>query len=308
MRLVIIVTIDASDLWIRTNAWTVDEGFKAAVVRVASVNHDKVTILRQSTSDEWSDDDAMLDIRHTTTPWLIELANSEPYKNADVYVACHAGYVDLNKLRGQISDARYRAGAEFSHQSGDPLFDSLIVLFDQPETESFETVIEGIIKRQELTYAQRLSTLKHRLAHVFLPVIVDLHAWRECGYDDLYMQELLESYPANNDRLDRARSLLYEESSGGDNIEKLIRETHLEDAVDWTRIKFVLPPKSVEAQIQNNNKHSYESFLKAKSVLESLQSREKLVALRTQLRTDDTFGTWCRTLDKHLAQLVADVD
>lgn len=308
MRLVIIVTIDDSDLWTRTSAWTIDEGFTAAVVRVVGVGNEKVSILRQATSEEWSEDEAMLDIRRSTTPWLIELANSEPYRNADVYVACHAGYVDLGQLRGRISDARYRAGAEFSHQSGDPLFDSLIILFDRPETESFEAVIEGIIQRQELTYAQRLSTLKHRLAHVFLPVIVDLHAWRECGYDDLYMQELLDSYQSNNDRLDRARSLLYEESSGGDNIEKLIRETDLEDDDAWTTIKFVLPPKSVEAQIQTNNKHNYESFLKAKSVLDSLQSRDRLLALRTQLRTEDTFGGWCRALDKHLAQLVARVD
>ena len=307
MRLVIIVTYLDSPLWKESKSWPLEKIFKETPVRTVTIESDRILLLCQAESK--AQHDVIWDIRNKTTPWLIDLANSAQYSSAQIYVAAHADMISFQELRREIPHARFRAGANFNHESGvSALYDRLIELVNKVDNESFEAVIECISQGQKQTYAQRLSTLKHRLAHVFLPISVDLHAWQECGFDDLYLQELRESYQTDEGRLDRARSLLYEESSVGDNVERLLSETGLEDDDAWAAIKLLLPPKSKDEEVERNQRDDYDMFLKAKAVLDSLKDRKKLMTLRSELRQENVFGAWCKELDKQLSQLVRHVD
>jgi hypothetical protein len=312
MRVAIIVTEIKSDLWDKSKGWPIAPGFHGEV-KVAGIGKDQLLVLCQAESEEQSEPRAIRDSRQKTTTWLVDLSNSASYENARIYVAAHAGFVSFNELRTQITNGRFHAGAEFSHQTGfvRGLFDYLLELFDKVENDTFEAVVEYIGQRQERTYAERLKTLKHRVASIFLPVSVDLYAWHEFGFDDLHLQELRESYEMDDGRLDRARSLLYVESSAGDNVEKLVVETNLKDDESWTAIKLLLPPKSVEPvpeEVEEDEANGYKEFFSAKYVLDNLKDRDGLVALRKKLRVKNTFGAWCKELDRHLAQLVDKVN
>jgi hypothetical protein len=306
MRVALIVTYRDSELWEKAVAWPIDKTFPQSEVRVTNADNDKILLLHQADSDEDSEDDQMIDSRRATTEWLIALANSENYKAARIYLATHAGYADIVKVQRQITNERFQTGAEFNHERRNPVFESLLSLFESSDKESFDGLVDNIALQQKRTYAQRLSTLKHRLAHVFLPVTVDLHAWGEFNYDDLYLQEIRDTYRFDEGRLDRARSLIYRESSISDNVENIVRERQLHADESWLAIKDLLPPKSREQQVDASD--DYDEFKQARAVLESLQDREKLVQLRTQLRDGNTFGAWCKELDNHLAELVGKVD
>ena len=306
MRALMIVTYFNSQLW-KELAWP-DSPHQEIPMKHKSVDDDEVLILCQAESEEDREDRAMIESRQKTTDWLIQLANSANYKESQVYIATHAGYTDFSRLAPEVLNERFKTGADYNHERGHPLFDALVDLLDKGDTSSFEAVLDRIERLRKLTYAQRLSTLKHRLAHVFLPVSVDLHAWHEFGYDDLYLQEIRDGYRFDEGRLDRARSLLYQESSVSDNIETIIAETKLYNDESWLAVKCLLPPKSREQAIEGETSDAYELFKGAKAVLESLKDRDKLVELRTELRKENVFGAWCKDLDNHLSQLVGKVD
>jgi hypothetical protein len=253
----------------------------------------------------------MMESREKTTAWLLQLSTLPAHSNADVFVAAHAGFVDFDDLRAEVSNARFRAGAEFSHQpglNGRDLFDYLLTLVGSPDVESFERAIDSVNQRQKLTYSERLSALKHRLAHVFLPVSGDLHAWQEFGFDDVYLQEIYDSYRSEESRLDRARSLLYSEAADDDNVENLISENKMDDDKSWEAIKLLLPPKSSEAEALAERANDYQEFLRVKDVLDSLEGSVGLQSLRAKLRNANTFGDWCKDLDTHLSELLGKLD
>lgn len=309
MRLVMILTFLDSSLWKKSEAWKPEKNFNKTPARVAAIEHDVALILCQAESKADNEAEAFWEVRNATTPWLVEVANSTPYSGAQIYVAAHADMVDFQKLRCEIPNARFRAGANFNHQDKNPsaFYASLLELVNRANNETFEAVIECINQGQKRTYAQRLSTLKHRLANVFLPISVDLNGWQECGFDDLYLQDLRESYQMDEGRLDRARSFLYEESSVGDSVEKLLSETELEDDRPWEAIKMLLPPKSNQQEVERHE-NNYGLFLKAKAVLDSLKDSDKLMKLRSELPRENAFGDWCKELDNQLSQLARQVD
>jgi hypothetical protein len=302
----IIVTFDDSELWEQSKTWP-EAGFAATTVRATTVGEETVLILCQAKSRRRGERERVRDSRGITTPWLIELSNSETYDKARIYVAAHAGYADFTQLRKQISDGRLHAVAYFNHRAGE-VYDTLHALTAKVEEKTIKAVIECIEQHQERTYADRLRTLKHRLAHVFLPVTVDLHAWQEFGFDDLYLQELRKAYESDEGRLERARNLLYDDdTSPEDSVEKLIRENNLLRDEAWTQVKLLLPPESTEKTIQDTA-DEYKPYLTAKALLESLGDPQKLRTLRTELREQDSFGSWCKDLDNHLSQLVGKLD
>jgi hypothetical protein len=306
-RAAIIVTFDDSELWEQSETWP-RSSFPATPVRATSVGDDTVLILCQAKSKKRGEKERVRDSRGITTPWLIELSQSETYGTSFIYVAAHAGYADFVQIRKQIPDGRFHAGAYFNHRAGE-MYDTLRALTAKVEEKTVKAVIECIEQHQERTYSDRLRTLKHRLAHVFLPVTVDLHAWQEFGFDDLYLQELRRAYEKDEGRLERARSLLYDDdTSPEDSVEKLIRENNLLRDEAWTQVQLLLPPESTEKTVNRDDPGEYQSFLTAKALLESLKDPQKLRTLRTELREHDSFGSWCKDLDNHLSQLVRKLD
>jgi hypothetical protein len=305
MRTIIVVTAPPRDykLWSMAEKWDLDPTFEQAQIRVALVGADQVLVLCQAKSNKTTDYEALTEIRSITTPWVYALANADAYCHSkEVYVAAHHLFVDLPALPLKINDNRYAAGAYFHHSSEphDQLFADLLELFEQRHQDAFEIALETIVRGQVLSFQQRLAALKFQLAYVFLPVRVDLHAWCELEFTEEYMNEILKASLGSDERLDRARSLVYERGAppGGDTIEKLVKDAELEDASSWRAVQALLPWRDPRFY----QKRDVPPF----STLDSLQDKEKLKALRARSLADDQpFAEWTNQLDAALTELDA---
>jgi hypothetical protein len=271
----------------------------ATQTRVSEVGPDRILVLCQGESNKQIESAALAEIKDNTTPWIHAIANSPSYIEAHkVYVAAHLDFVDLRIVASEIQRNRYAGGAFFKHELGtnkSPLFEDLVKLFELRDQDSFETAIEAIIRDQELTRKQRLANLKHQLNHVFLPLVVNLHAWREVEYDDDFMNELVSSSNGNDGHMERARSFLYEQAAApnSDTIERLVKECNLESDSAWEAIEDLLPRRDPRL------------FKKGVvAVLESLKDKDKLKALRTRmLNDDDPLTEWTNQLESALTEL-----
>ena len=309
MRVLIVITVPPQEykLWDLTKGWEPEHKFEQTPVRIGAAGPDKILVLCQAESTKRNETDAILEIRRITTPWVFDLANSETYSRAEkIYVAAHDSYVALRDLPLKITDNRYAAGAYFHHEvshADSQLFVNLVELFAEPNQDKFETALETIERHHELSWQQRLAVLRYQLAHVFLPVTIDLHAWREVDFDDEHMQEILNASVDGEERMDRARAIVYEQpaTAGMDTIETLVKEAELEDSSNWRTIESLLPRR---------DPRFYQSRdLPPFSVLDSLQDKEKLRALRTRLlENDEIFAEWINQVDSALAELATQMD
>lgn len=314
MRLLVVVTTPRYPLWKATDrpGWETAEVLAETEVRVRRVGQDAVLVFCQSDLSEIeSESEREEEDRERTTPWVIEAANSPEYAAAEkVYVAAHEGYVAAEWVRGAIPAERLSACVPFIHEPGRPPFDDLLKLFTRPDPEAFDAALDAVKKKQELTHAQRLTTLKHRLARLFLPVSVDLQGWREFEYDDEYMDELLSSYGRDEGRLERARELLYERGrpAGAETVERLVTELGLEGSGAWGRVQSLLPPQE-PAREELPGMPLYAEVFRVKDVLGSLREKGALHRLKGALEAgDDSFNEWYLALEAALAELRGEME
>jgi len=116
--------------------------------------------------------------REETTKIIQSISkNSDFATYSEVHIAAHRGRVDWkNTGFGE----RLKAYADFDHWgdegSGgrDSVYDAILDFIKNPNSDNFDRVVEAVKKKYELTYARRLSILKHRIMHMFSPVDNDL--------------------------------------------------------------------------------------------------------------------------------------
>lgn len=322
MRLLIIVTTDYPEykLWELTAGWPAEQPLgEAPVVRVASVGDDRVVVLCQSPSaladadnDAYKEWEIRADITKTTTAWVTAIAAAPRYgEGVEVYVAQHYGYVDVKAVGKGLPAGRALICAPFNHLPDAPgldaLFDALQELLKETSPRAFESALRAVRKKQEGTRAQRLTTLKHRLAHLFLPISVDLQAWGRFNFDDEYMREMIESYRVDSGRLDAARELLYGPQAGqrpeSDSVEKIVKEVGLERGAVWADVRALLPRREPGTDAERDAAASYSEVFQRLDLLGSLGDAGKLGKLKTALRTGNPFCAWYSELDAALGRL-----
>lgn len=117
-----------------------------------------------------------------------------------VYIAYHKGFVDWSILRRNLPDMKIW-GADFIHEQYNDIFKTLKKLAQELDNESFETICSLIKKKQII---EPISFLKHRIAHCFLSIDLDLQSAKEEGE---YLKDILstkqEGYYTN--KLNQAR-------------------------------------------------------------------------------------------------------
>jgi hypothetical protein len=158
---------------------------------------------------------------------------------SELYVALHS--TTMSRLSSQI-ETEFRntfPGAQvlvntFSREKGNDIwrhFSDLMVEVQNRES-LFDQVAEAIKKKPTLT--QRLSILKHRLAHLFLPIDVDLQGLIETGFRQDYWNEVVEAYRDGRavGNLAQARQLLYGTEGEEDTVEKIVNEA-IRQAPTW---------------------------------------------------------------------------
>jgi len=123
-----------------------------------------------------------------------------------------------------VLPSRVLAGAQafyYSHVQGDVLYDGLLRVLREVKLVDFPALVEGARKE---TLSQRLSVLKHKIAHLFLPMDISLQTAEEIQ---------LENPREAEDIMQRAR-----ESLG---------EKRLEAQKVLAEIRGIIPPERQQA-------------------------------------------------------------
>jgi hypothetical protein len=170
--------------------------------------------------------------------------------------------------------------------------------------EEVATEIKFFFPRQRIA---RLSRLKHRIAHLFLPIDIDLQGLIETGFRQDYWNEVVESYRDGRavGNLAQARQLLYGTQGEEDTVEKVKEDARKNAPTDqnktiddaWKGVGKLLP--------NSNNREEVDSdFEVATSILEGLQSRDKRDSVKALCRDrSNPFHQWFTKLDEALDKL-----
>jgi hypothetical protein len=106
----------------------------------------------------------------------------------EIYVAAHEGSVNRQNL------SRVAASADFSGVREDPLYEALLGFVERPDSGTLARLCKVIKKKPDLDLAQRLSILKHRLAHLFTPIDIDLQGLMATNFREDYWREVVRAY------------------------------------------------------------------------------------------------------------------
>lgn len=312
MRLLIIVTAPSYPLWKATGrvGWQPADAPQDAGAKVRVVGPDVLMVFPQAdVSNSYSETEREEENREQTTSWVVEAANAPQYAAAEkVYVAGHEGYVDAERVRADVGE-RLDVCTPFIHMKGKPPYDELLWLVTQPDADAddaYDAAVDAVKKKLELTHSQRLSTIKHRLAHLFLPVSVDLQAWRSFDFDNEHMNDMLNWYREDEGRMERARRLVYEHGqvAGAESVEKLVKELGLESSEAWGKVNRLLPRNEPTQSDDIQAAPFYVEVFVMKDVLGSLREKTGLNRLREALEAgDDSFNEWYIALETALVEL-----
>jgi len=137
-------------------------------------------------------------------------------------------------------------------------YDKVQKLAQAVRTSSFEKEFDDVwdffVKKPPIEMSgaiRRLSILKHRIAHLFLPIDIDLQGLTETGFKQEYWDEVVEAWKGGKalDTLRRARQLLYGTGDDQDTVEKIVEEAkryapeEVKGGVDqaWQSLSQLLP-------------------------------------------------------------------
>jgi len=173
----------------------------------------------------------------------------------EVYIAAHRGSVDWESVRKKLGN-RLQGLDDFDHQDRrgpDQVYDALFDLVKNPTPETFNAAIEEIKKKRPLDLAKRLTILKHRIAHLFLPIDIDLQGLIETGFREDYWEEVVQAYRHGKAmaRFQKARELIYGVLQDQDTVEKVVKEArdNLQDKpkkieTAWEEVQKLLPKEN----------------------------------------------------------------
>jgi hypothetical protein len=148
------------------------------------------------------------------------------------------------------------------------------------------------VQREKLdpgSRANRLSTLKHDLSHLFLPIDTDLQGWEESGFDREYGKEIAEVYRPEKITgvLAKARRIVYGESGS---IKSIVEEVNLDDSEEWGNLKGWFPPDE-------------QSYPDAWNALQALGKDDIEEAQEILVEREQTFRKWFQEVEDLLYQL-----
>jgi hypothetical protein len=246
---------------------------------------------------------------------------------AEIYIGFHATWIQndpdarqkiIDKLKGNEKERGIWPNStlysnDFSRLEGDRIwrsFSELILAWAQNAGNSnalFEDLAERIKKK--LTPEQRLGILKHRIAHLFLPIDIDLQGLMETDFREDYWQEVVEAWKDRKDKKDRqeldaeldalndARRLIYGEDQKRDTVEKVLKEAGKQDRIG--SVEKLLP--------RPNSTSESEKFSKVKQILKFLGEGNK-EELRELFKSGNPFHCWLKELESALDNLRKEVE
>lgn len=188
---------------------------------------------------------------------------------------------------------------EYSHVTGDPVYDELIKILTGTRLADLDKYHQKVERKERV---RRLSILKHRIAHLFLPIDIDLQGLMETGFREDYWREVVDAWKGEKalNILDQARRLLYGTEDDQDTVEKIVEEAMRNAPADaekrieeaWQRVQNLLP---------NANEHPNSEL---RQILTDLgcQDKRRDVQGKCQGGTNP-FHEWFAKLDEALDEL-----
>ncbi len=141
----------------------------------------------------------------------------------------------------------------------------------------------------------KLSILKHRIAHLFLPIDIDLQGLIETGFREDYWREVVEEWKGGRalKALDEARSLIYGKDSERDTVEKVLEGAGKGELLE--EVEKFLPSKGP----------CFFKLFKIDEILEYLGKEGGLEELRKLCKGgNNPFHCWLQNLEKVLNDLM----
>ncbi|MGZ8843121.1 MAG: hypothetical protein ACXW18_05630 [Pyrinomonadaceae bacterium] len=306
MRLLIVVTVPAYKLVDpESGAWRSHKMSDTDAMRCA-IGDDQVVAIFQAAGESEKD------IRDKTTKWVTEVAITETYAQARVYVAGHMGFVSVDQIREKVG-SRLAACASFSHYpkaSGlDPLSDVLYRLVREFTPEAYQLALDNIQANENASRTQRFATISHQVIGLFLPIAFDLNTWRAIDCDQKLLGSIINTYINGQCRLTQARAHFYNGlESHPDTLEKIIEESDLLGDEDWALAKSLLPRRAPKVESGRDQAELYCVVFHDHDVLGSLRDRDGMLKLKLELEQDDVFSRWSSELETALTSLKSKVE
>jgi hypothetical protein len=236
--------------------------------------------------------------------YLKESLGIDPGLVQEFYVAFHSAmrsdvYYVRNKIQEQFSSAKVFTSL-FSKDPAIDIWKSFSQLIQKVTSEQYATIdfdqLTEEIKKKSLT--RRISILKHRMAHLFLPIDTDLQGLMESDFNQDYWDDVVEAYQGRKAvaTLAHAKRLLYGDGGDDETVKKIVEEAP-ESAQDrlagtWQDVKIQLP--------ESNDPPNPE----VKRILECLEQQDKREDLRKECRDwNNPFHEWFVKLDTLLDEL-----
>ena len=217
----------------------------------------------------------------------------------EIYVAVHRGLFNEKQAKDKIKTMS--AYAPFIHQKKDHIYDALLALLEKPNEANYNALIEEIKKKHELTFARRVTILKHRIAHIFLSIDLDLQGLVEAGFNEDYWSEVVEAYKDGKPDtvFTQTRKLLYKNGDEADWVEKIIGEAEASYSREgagiteaWKRIQQLLPKTDIPPEHRQ-----------VLEILKGLNTGNKQVVSDLCKDANNPFHHWFVELDEALDKL-----
>jgi hypothetical protein len=212
----------------------------------------------------------------------------------------------VQEQRKLASSGNVIAGAdryEYSHSNNDEIYKGLLQILTKSRLADIDPYLESA--RRE-TILQRLSILKHRIAHLFLPIDIDLQGWAESGFNSQYGKEIAEEYEGKaKEILKQARSLIYEKlaKDKDNNVEVIVTEALQTIRDDNEKYDLRRKLNKVQELLPRRKENGTQTFIKAHEILFALQDKKKLQRIKTELENGNPFHRWFHEIDKAMEAL-----
>lgn len=165
----------------------------------------------------------------------------------EIYVAAHGGaYNAFRSLMG--GEKELKQVVRLSHEERDQLYKAIKSLIKSPTGDNFTKVLEAM----KPNLVRRLSILKHRIAHLFLPIDIDLQGLMETGFREDYWKEVADAWRGGKalGTLTEARKLVYGSQGVEDSVKKVVEDAkssttdnkkRQEIETKWQQVQNILP-------------------------------------------------------------------
>ena len=297
MRVLIIVTDPQYSLLSNREEWVEEPDREAWSIRV---KEDQIIVVSQSQCDINNEEERLKQIRETTTQRVINIGRAFEEGQHIGFLAYHSRYMIPQLLRSQVDGLKFQAMAPFNHESNDSqefVYPVLCDLVANPSAVMLDRAVDAIVAKQGKTRADRAATIRHRFIRLFLPAVVDLQIWREMDRTRQSLADIAHSYRKFSERIDEARTLIYDRRSSTDSLERIVKESGLTENQTWCQTKCLLPLADPSDAERDAARLFCEVFLKGE-----LEANEVSTIFTDPARLE-SFMLWCTSIDERLLKL-----